>query len=144
MGMTVQQRFTPGMVRGDVLAQLRRTPDYFLTNNERDVSQSDFKCRIMPHTTLKVAPYRDETGFFAMEITGGATVHVDLMRKQINPFEKLRLVRQAMPNTLLQAGCRGRSLFGYRPYPDNVLRLAVRLFSQYIDVWRVYDFMNHV
>ena len=58
----------------------------------------------MPHTTLKVAPYRDETGFFALEITGGATVHVDLMRKQINPFEKLRLVRKSMPNTLLQAG----------------------------------------
>jgi pyruvate carboxylase len=98
----------------------------------------------MPHTTLKVAPYRDETGYFAVEITGGATVHVDLMRKQINPFEKLRLMRKAMPHTLLQAGCRGRSLFGYRPYPDNVLRLAVRLFSQYVDVWRIYDFMNHV
>ena len=98
----------------------------------------------MPHTTLKVAPYRDETGYFALEISGGATVHVDLMRKQINPFEKLRLVRKSMPNTLLQAGCRGRSLFGYRPYPDNVLRLAVRLFSQYVDVWRIYDFMNHV
>jgi pyruvate carboxylase len=49
-----------------------------------------------------------------------------------------------MPNTLLQTVCRGRSLFGYRPYPDNVQRLAVRLFSQYIDVWRVYDFLNHI
>ena len=38
------------------------TPGVFLTNNERDVSQSDFKCRIMPQTTLKVAPHRDSTG----------------------------------------------------------------------------------
>jgi pyruvate carboxylase len=142
--MSSRERVTPQMTSPEILDYLRHSPGYFVTNNERDVSQSDFKCRIMPHTTLKVAPYRDDTGFFAMEITGGATVHVDLLRKQINPFEKLRLLRKSMPNTLLQAGCRGRSLFGYRPYPDNVLRLAVRLFSQYLDVWRIYDFMNHV
>lgn len=142
--MSERERITPRMSRADILDFLHHTPGYFITNNERDVSQSDFKCRIMPHTSLRVAPYRDEVGFFAFEITGGATVHVDLMRKQINPFEKLRLIRRAMPNTLLQAGCRGRSLFGYRPYPDNVLRLAVQLFSRYVDVWRVYDFMNHI
>jgi pyruvate carboxylase len=141
---SVRERVNPKMNSQEILNYLRHTEGYFLTNNERDVSQSDFKGRIMPHTTLKVAPYRDETGFFALEITGGATVHVDLMRKQINPFEKLRLVRKSMPTTLLQAGCRGRSLFGYRPYPDNVLRCSVRLFSRYIDVWRIYDFMNHV
>jgi len=142
--MPVHQRVSPQMTSHQIIDHLRHTDGYFVTNNERDVSQSDFKCRIMPQTTLKVAPYRDQTGFFALEITGGATVHVDLMRKQINPFEKLRLVRKAMPHTLLQAGCRGRSLFGYRPYPDNVLRHTVQLFAPYIDVWRVYDFMNHV
>lgn len=141
--MSMRARVTPQMTSQEILDHLRRAQGYFVTNNERDVSQSDFKCRIMPHTTLKVAPYRDEVGFLPSKLPG-ATVHVDLMRKQINPFEKLRLVRKAMPRTLLQAGCRGRSLFGYRPYPDNVLRFTVRLFAQYIDVWRVYDFMNHV
>ena len=38
----------------------------------------------------------------------------------------------------------GQILFGYRPYPDNVMRLTVSLFSQYMDIWRVYDFLNHV
>jgi len=142
--MMERERITPKMTTGEILDFLRRTPGYFLTNNERDVSQSDFKCRIMPQTTLKVASYRDECGYFAFEISGGASVHLDLMRKQIDPFEKLRLVRKAMPNTLLQTVCRGRNLFGYRPYPDNVLRQAVRLFSRYVDVWRVYDFLNHV
>ena len=137
-------RITPQMSGREILDRLRSAPGYFLTNNERDLSQSDFKSRIMPQTTLKVANCRDDTGFFSFEISGGASVHVDLLRKQINPFEKLRLVRTAMPRTLLQTACRGRYLFGYRPYPDNVLRLAVRLFSRYIDVWRVYDFMNHV
>jgi pyruvate carboxylase len=132
------------MTAAETLAFLRQSEGYLLTNNERDVSQSDFKGRIMPYTTHKVAPYRDDTGYFAFEISGGASVHVDLMRRQINPFEKLRLVRKTMPNTMLQTVCRGRNLFGYRPYPDNVLRHTVRLFARYVDVWRIYDFLNHV
>jgi pyruvate carboxylase len=99
--MAERERITCQMTSREVLDFLRRTPGCFLTNNERDVSQSDFKARIMPNTTLKVAPYRDDAGYFAFEISGGASVHVDLMRKQINPFEKLRLVRKAMPHTLL-------------------------------------------
>ncbi|SHF32845.1 pyruvate carboxylase [Desulfacinum infernum DSM 9756] len=142
--MPDRERVTPKMSVREILAFLRETPGYFLTNNERDVSQSDFKCRILPRTTLRVAPYRDDTGYFAFEISGGASVHLDLMNKQINPFEKLRLVKKRMPHTLIQTVCRGRNLFGYRPYPDNVLRMTVRLFARYIDVWRVYDFLNHV
>ncbi|MCE5242963.1 MAG: pyruvate carboxylase [Desulfobacteraceae bacterium] len=142
--MSEPKRITPDMPAEKILDKLRRSPGYFLTNNERDVSQSDFKGRIMPQTTLKVAPFRDETGYFAFEISGGASIHVDLLRKQINPFEKLRLIRKAMPRTLLQTVCRGRNLFGYRPYPDNVIRMTVRLFSRYIDVWRIYDFLNHI
>ncbi len=142
--MAERERVSPQMSAGEILDFLRHTPGVFLTNNERDVSQSDFKCRIMPQTTLKVAPYRDASGYFGFEIFGGATVHMDLMKKQINPFEKLRLVRKAMPNTLIQGLCRGRNLFGYRPYPDNVIEMTVRLFSKYIDIWRIYDFLNYI
>lgn len=142
--MSTRQRVTPRMSASEILDFLRRTAGYFLTNNERDVSQSDFKGRIMPSTSLKVAPDRDDTGYFALEASGGASVHVDLLYQQINPFEKLRLLRKAMPNTLLQTVCRGRNLFGYRPYPDNVVRLTVKMFARYVDVWRVYDFLNHV
>ncbi|MGQ9668754.1 MAG: pyruvate carboxylase [Desulfosoma sp.] len=142
--MAERERITPSMSPSEIIGFLRETPGYFLTNNERDVSQSDFKCRILPWTTLRVAPYRDDTGYFAFEISGGASVHVDLLAKQINPFEKLRLVRQRMPNTLIQTVCRGRNLFGYRPYPDNVQELAVSLFARYVDVWRVYDFLNYI
>ena len=126
--MSERERVSPNMTSGEILDFLHETPGVFLTNNERDVSQSDFKCRIMPQTTLKVAPYRDAAGYFGFEVVGGATVHLDLMKKQINPFEKLRLVRKAMPNTLIQGLCRGRYLFGYRAYPDNVIEMTVRLF----------------
>ncbi len=128
----------------DIVSFVREYDGYLITNNERDVSQSDFKGRIMPWTTLRVASLRDEVGYFAFEISGGASVHVDIMRKQINPFEKLRLVREAMPTTLIQAVCRGHNLFGYRPYPEKLIRFAVRLFARYVDVWRCYDFLNHV
>ncbi len=142
--MAERERVSPQMRTAEILDFLRAVPGVFLTNNERDLSQSDYMCRIMPQTTLKVAPYRDATGYFAFEIFGGATVHMDLIKKQINPFEKLRLVRKAMPNTLIQGLCRGKNLFGYRPYPDNVVETTVRLFSQYIDVWRMYDFLNYI
>jgi len=128
----------------EVIDYVRNYDGYFLTNNERDVSQSDFKGRIMPWTTLRAAPTRDMVGYFAFEISGGASIHVDLMKKQINPFEKLRLVRKAMPNTLIQTGCRSHNLFGYRPYSEETIRATVRAFAKYVDVWRVYDFMNHI
>jgi pyruvate carboxylase len=95
-------------------------------------------------TTVRVAPHREATGFFSVEVSGGASPHVDLMRKQVNPFERLRIARKAMPKTLLQAVCRGASMFGYRHYPENVIRFTVKEFAKYIDVWRVYDFLNHV
>jgi pyruvate carboxylase len=137
-------RITRGMSPSEILAVLRASAGYYLCNNERDVSQSDFKNRLMPMTTVRVAPYREAAGFFSVEVSGGASVHVDLMRKQVNPFERLRIAQRAMPRTLLQTVCRGSSLFGYRHYPENVIRLTVREFARYVDVWRVYDFLNHV
>lgn len=135
---------TTQMSPADILAALREADGYFLCNNERDVSQSDFKNRLMPMTTVRVAPVRDEAGFFAVEVSGGASIHMDLMYKQVNPFERLRIVRKAMPKTLLATVCRGANLFGYRHYPENVIRLTVREFAKLVDVWRVYDFLNHV
>ncbi len=138
------ERITRDMTPSEILAKLREASGYYLCNNERDVSQSDFKSRLMPLTTVRVAPYREAVGFFSVEVSGGATVHVDLLRKQVNPFDRLRIARKAMPKTLLQTVCRGASLFGYRHYPENVIRLTVRQFAKYVDVWRVYDFLNHI
>ena len=140
----MEGRITTNMDAGEILGMLRDADGYYLCNNERDVSQSDFKNRLMPMTTVRVAPHREATGFFSIEVSGGASLHVDLMRKQVNPFERLRIARRAIPRTLLQAVCRGASMFGYRHYSENVIRFTVREFAKYIDVWRVYDFLNHV
>jgi pyruvate carboxylase len=137
-------RITRDMEPAEILDALSTADGYFLCNNERDVSQSDFKNRLMPMTTVRVAPHRDAAGFFAVEVSGGASIHMDLMRKQVNPFERLRIARKHMPHTLLQTVCRGANLFGYRHYPENTIRFVVREFAKYVDVWRVYDFLNHV
>ncbi|WP_457574988.1 biotin/lipoyl-containing protein [Desulfolithobacter sp.] len=137
-------RITKHMSTTDVLDALRKADGYYITNTARDMSQSDYKNRILLHTDLLAAPSREAAGYFSLEITGGASVHVDILRKQVDPFLKLELLREAMPDTMFQTLCRGVNLFGYRPYPQNVIRFTVREFAKYVDVWRTFDFMNHV
>lgn len=138
------ERIVQGMGIGEVLKVMREADGYYITNTARDMSQSDYKNRILLHTDLLAAPSREAAGYFSLEITGGASVHVDILRKQVDPFLKLKLLREKMPNTMFQTLCRGINLFGYRPYPQNVIRFVVKEFAKYVDVWRVFDFMNHV
>ncbi len=137
-------RITIDMSQTEVLNTLRNADGYYITNTARDMSQSDYKNRILLHTDLLAADARERSGYFSLEITGGASVHVDILRKQVDPFLKLELLREKMPGTLFQTLCRGVNLFGYRPYPQNVIRFAVREFAKYVDVWRTFDFMNYV
>ncbi len=137
-------RITEKMTPDVVLDTLRRADGYYITNTARDMSQSDYKNRILLHTDLMAAEAREDAGYFSLEITGGASIHVDILRKQVDPFLKLKLLREQMPDTMFQTLCRGVNLFGYRPYPQNVIRLTVREFAKYVDVWRTFDFMNHV
>ncbi|MCK4837307.1 MAG: pyruvate carboxylase [Desulfobulbaceae bacterium] len=138
------ERIVTGMSITEVLKTVRGNEGYYITNTARDLSQSDFKNRILLHTDLLAAPSREKANYFSLEITGGASVHVDILRKQVDPFLKLELLREKMPNTMFQTLCRGVNLFGYRPYPQNVIRLTVKEFAKYVDVWRVFDFMNHI
>ena len=144
----ITERITPRDLREGgarhVLDKIRAGDGYYITNTERDLSQSDFKNRIMPHTQILVSKERNSSGYFSLEITGGASVHVDMLRKQINPIEKLLILSSLMPDTMFQTLCRGINLFGYRPYPENVIRLTVRSFARYVHVWRVFDFLNYV
>lgn len=137
-------RIVHGMSPAEVVRTVRQADGYYVTNTARDLSQSDFKNRILLHTDLLAAKAREKAGFFSLEITGGASIHVDILRKQVDPFLKLELLRERMPKTMFQTLCRGINLFGYRPYPQNVIRLVVREYAKYVDVWRVFDFLNHV
>jgi len=145
---TLEERITPQELHqkgvASLLDRIRDNDGYYITNTERDLSQSDFKNRIMPHTQVLVSEERNSAGYFSLEITGGASVHVDMLRKQINPLEKLEVLSSLMPDTMFQTLCRGINLFGYRPYPENVIRLTVQSFARFVHVWRVFDFLNHI
>ena len=138
------ERIYQGTPAAEAIQKLRKARSYYITNTARDLSQSDFKNRILLHTDLLAAEARDKAGYYSLEITGGASIHVDMLRKQVNPFTKLKLLREKMPNTMFQTLCRGVNLFGYRPYPQNVIRFTVQEFARYVDVWRTFDFLNHV
>ncbi len=138
------ERIIQGTSPAEVIRQLQNADGYHITNTARDLSQSDFKNRILLHTEIMAAEARERAGFFSLEITGGASVHVDILRKQVDPFLKLKILRKKMPNTMFQTLCRGVNLFGYRPYPQNVIRFTVKEFAKYVDVWRTFDFMNYI
>ncbi len=138
------ERIVQGTSPADVVKQLQNADGYHITNTARDLSQSDFKNRILLHTEIMAAEARERAGFSSLEITGGASVHVDILRKQVDPFLKLEILREKMPTTMFQTLCRGVNLFGYRPYPQNVIRFTVKEFAKYVDVWRTFDFMNYI
>jgi len=138
------ERIVQGTSPADIVKQLQNADGYHITNTARDLSQSDFKNRILLHTEILAAEARERAGFFSLEITGGASVHVDILRKQVDPFLKLEILREKMPTTMFQTLCRGVNLFGYRPYPQNVIRFTVKEFAKYVDVWRTFDFMNYI
>ena len=75
------ERIVQGMSPKEALQILRQADGYFLTNTIRDLSQSDFKNRILLHTDLLAAETRENANYFSLEITGGASVHVDILRK---------------------------------------------------------------
>jgi pyruvate carboxylase len=85
------ERIVHGMNYKEALQILRQADGYYLTNTARDLSQSDFKNRILLHTDLLAAEARENANYFSLEITGGASVHVDILRKQVDPFLKLEL-----------------------------------------------------
>ncbi|MBP1735084.1 MAG: Pyruvate carboxylase [Deltaproteobacteria bacterium] len=133
----------PGMSAHDIVKKVRESQDVFLTSTAmRDAGQSDYKNRLRIHDLLTLAPLYNDMGLFSAECHGGARWHVGIMNRKENPFEEVRLLRQAMPNVLLQTLVRETSLWGYRPYPPNVVKYAVTHVD--IDVWRCFSFLNDI
>lgn len=133
----------PGMSTHDIVKKIRNSSEIFLTSTAmRDAGQSDYKNRLRIHDLLTLAPLYNEMGLLSAECHGGARWHVGIMNRKENPFEEVRLLRQAMPNVLLQTLVRETSLWGYRPYPPNVVRYAVTHVD--IDIWRCFSFLNDI
>jgi pyruvate carboxylase len=127
----------------EIVSAVRSLDGVCLTSvGMRDAGQSDFKNRHRIYDLKTLAPYYEKMGLFSAECHGGARWHVGIMNRRENPFEEVALLRELMPDVLLQTLIRETSLFGYRPYPKNVIEHVVARVD--IDVWRCFSFLNDV
>jgi pyruvate carboxylase subunit B len=111
----------------------------------RDGHQSLLATRMRTEDMLPIAQKLDAVGYWSLEVWGGATFDTCLRYLKEDPWERLRALRAAMPNTKLQMLLRGQNLVGYRHYADDVLeRFIERSASNGIDVFRIFDALNDV
>lgn len=133
----------PGMSSKDIVGAVRSLKGVCFTSvGMRDAGQSDFKNRHRIYDLKTLAPYYNGMGLFSAESHGGARWHVGIMNRKEDPFEECRVLRENMPDVLLQTLIRETNLWGYRPYPRNVIEYVVSKVD--IDVWRCFSFLNDV
>jgi oxaloacetate decarboxylase alpha subunit len=109
----------------------------------RDAHQSILATRVRLEDMLPIAPKLDQVGFWSVESWGGATFDACIRYLGEDPWERIRALKQAMPNTRQQMLLRGQNLLGYRHYADDVVEKFVeRAAVNGVDVFRVFDAMN--
>lgn len=109
----------------------------------RDAHQSQAATRMTVDEMLPVAPLLDSVGYYALEVWGGATFDSCLRYLGEDPWERLRKLRAALPNTKLQMLLRGQNLLGYKHYADDVVEKFCELaIKNGIDIIRIFDALN--
>ncbi len=111
----------------------------------RDAHQSLFATRMRIEDMLPIAAELDKVGYWSLETWGGATFDACIRFLGEDPWERLRKLKKAMPNTPMQMLLRGQNLLGYRHYADDVVEKFVeRAHHNGMDVFRIFDAMNDV
>ena len=111
----------------------------------RDAHQSLLATRVRTHDIEKIAAQTQLAipQLFSSEMWGGATFDVAYRFLNEDPWERLRKIRQQMPNILMQMLFRGSNAVGYSNYPDNVIQAFIKESAkQGIDVFRIFDSLN--
>ncbi|MCW3148634.1 sodium-extruding oxaloacetate decarboxylase subunit alpha [Stutzerimonas stutzeri] len=109
----------------------------------RDAHQSILATRVRLEDMLPIAGKLDQVGFWSVESWGGATFDACIRYLGEDPWERIRELKKAMPNTRQQMLLRGQNLLGYRHYADDVVEKFVeRAAINGVDVFRVFDAMN--
>ncbi|QQD16956.1 sodium-extruding oxaloacetate decarboxylase subunit alpha [Spongiibacter nanhainus] len=111
----------------------------------RDGHQSLIATRLRTDDMLPVCPELDAIGFWSLEVWGGATFDACVRFLKEDPWQRLRQLREALPNTQLQMLLRGQNLLGYRHYADDVVEAFVQKSADNgMDIFRIFDAMNDV
>ncbi len=111
----------------------------------RDAHQSLAATRMRIEDMLPIADKLDKVGYWSLEAWGGATFDSCLRFLYEDPWERLRKLRAALPNTKIQMLLRGQNLLGYKHYADDVVDLFVKKSKENgVDVFRIFDALNDV
>jgi oxaloacetate decarboxylase alpha subunit len=109
----------------------------------RDAHQSLFATRMRIDDMLPIAEKLDQVGFWSLESWGGATFDACVRFLGEDPWERIRELSKAMPNTPQQMLFRGQNILGYRHYADDLVEKFVeRAAINGVDVFRIFDAMN--
>jgi len=109
----------------------------------RDAHQSLLATRMRTSDMLEMAGELDKVGYWSLEVWGGATFDTCLRYLKEDPWERLRALRKAIPNTRLQMLLRGQNLVGYRHYADDLVKKFIkRAAKNGVDVFRIFDALN--
>ncbi len=109
----------------------------------RDAHQSQAATRMRLDEMLPVADKLDKAGYYALEAWGGATFDSCLRFLDEDPWERLRALRKALPNTKLQMLLRGQNILGYKHYADDVVEKFCEMsIKNGIDIIRIFDALN--
>ncbi len=109
----------------------------------RDAHQSLLATRMRIEDMLPIAEKLDQVGFWSIESWGGATFDACIRYLGEDPWERIRLLKAAMPNTPQQMLFRGQNILGYRHYADDLVRKFVeRCAINGVDVFRIFDALN--
>lgn len=111
----------------------------------RDANQSLIATRLPFESFEGILTTMDRAGYYSLECWGGATFDSCLRYLDEDPWERLRKIRKACPNTKLQMLLRGQNLLGYKHYPDDVVRMFVKKSVENgIDIIRIFDALNDI
>ncbi|MBO5357338.1 MAG: oxaloacetate decarboxylase subunit alpha [Clostridia bacterium] len=109
----------------------------------RDAHQSQAATRMRLEDMLPACEALDKVGYWSLECWGGATFDSCMRFLNEDPWERLRALKKAMPNTKLQMLLRGQNLLGYKHYADDVVDAFVKKsIENGIDVIRIFDALN--
>ena len=109
----------------------------------RDAHQSQAATRMRLEEMLPACDVLDKAGYYSLECWGGATFDACLRFLNEDPWERLRQLKKALPNTKLQMLFRGQNILGYKHYADDVVDEFVRLsIKNGIDIIRIFDALN--
>jgi oxaloacetate decarboxylase alpha subunit len=109
----------------------------------RDAHQSLFATRMVTADMLPVCEKLDKAGYFALEAWGGATFDSCIRFLNEDPWERLKKLKAALPNTRIMMLLRGQNLLGYRHYADDVVAKFVETAANDgVDVFRIFDAVN--